>query len=286
MKRLALNFGVVKKARLFGLAVMAIILGSSELTWGQKNSTFTSSRDGDWHNPSIWTQSVTGHFPGEVIYDNGNWGKYGSGIVTVSHKITMGDMSSYSAGRTKASGSVYTDVFDIQKLTLNAGAELTLNNDLYINGSGQSDCYNYNGGKLTINEGHKLLVEKNFNLNADQIIDGEGTIRIGRVINGKNHTLTANVNVDINVGDDGNASSAIDKLKLVANKSVTINRNNDLSFIDLTINEGGSFKTNYNKTITVKNNLVLNGGTLDIAAGTVKVTSEARVLTVTGDAVL
>lgn len=285
MKKLVSNIAAVAKARVLCLLGVMILVGANNVAWGQKNSTFTSRRDGDWHNPSIWTQSVTGHFPGEVIYDNGKWGKYGSGIVTVSHKITIGDMSSYSAGRTKASGSVYTNVFDIQKLTLNAGAELILNNDLYINASGQNDCYNYNGGKLTINEGYKLLVEKNFNLNADQIIDGEGTIRIGRAIYGKNHTLTANVNVDINVGDDGNASSAIDKLKLVANKSVTINRNNDLSFIDLTINEGGSFKTNYNKTITANNKLALNGGTLDITAGTVKVNGD-KTLYVTGEAVL
>ena len=260
MKRLALNFGTAAKARLLVFAVLSIIFGSSELAWGQKNSTFTSKSDGNWENPNIWTASVANAFPGKVIYNNPGYGRYGSGVVTVSHKITLGDMSSYIGDRTKNSGSPYTGMFDIQNLTLNAGAELTLNNDLYINGSGQTDCYNYYGGKLTINEGYRLLVEKNFNLNANQTIDGGGTLRIGRVVNGKGYTLTANVNIDINVGDDG-TNNAINNLNLIANKKVTINRDNNLTINNVTINSGGEYVSNYN---SICNYLTMNGGTLDI----------------------
>ena len=274
------------RVKVLCLAVLALFVGVNNEVWGQKNSTFTSNSDGDWNNPSIWTQSVTGHFPGEVIYDNTlngkYYGKYGSGVVTISHRITMGDMSSYIGDRTKASGSPYTNMFDIQKLTLNAGAELTLNNDLYINGSGQNDCYNYNGGKLTINEGHKLLVEKNFNLSADQIIDGGGTLRIGRVVNGGGHTLTANVNIDFNVGDDGGTGNA-NSLKLIVNKTVTVNRDNNLSFVDLTINDGGQFISNYNSTVS--GNLVLTGGTLEIASSKT-FTATAKSVSVSGDATI
>ena len=270
------------RVKVLCLAALSLFVGANNEVWGQKNSTFTSNSDGDWNNPSIWTQSVTGHFPGEVIYPNGDYGKYGSGVVTISHKITMGDMSSYIGDRTKASGSPYTNMFDIQKLTLNASAELTLNNDLYINGSGQNDCYNYNGGKLTINEGHKLLVEKNFNLSADQIIDGGGTLRIGRVVNGGGHTLTANVNIDFNVGDDGGTGNA-NSLKLIVNKTVTVNRDNNLSFVDLTINDGGQFISNYNSTVS--GNLVLTGGTLEIASGKT-LTATAKPVSVSSDATI
>ena len=45
MKKLVLNMGTVAKIRVLGLAFLSIILGSSELAWGQD---YSSVVDGDW----------------------------------------------------------------------------------------------------------------------------------------------------------------------------------------------------------------------------------------------
>lgn len=55
MKRLALNFGVMKKARLFGLAVLAIMLGSSEVA---KAATYTVAQTGKWSESTTWSGTV------------------------------------------------------------------------------------------------------------------------------------------------------------------------------------------------------------------------------------
>ncbi|MBO7433718.1 MAG: T9SS type A sorting domain-containing protein [Salinivirgaceae bacterium] len=288
-----MNFVSAIRVKVLCLAALSLFVGVNNVAWGQEGpmepkdkQNYTSNGNGeDWATASNWTGD--GYFPGQSMFDNGTSGKYGRGLVTINKKITMGDISDYIYSNRTKKNAWTSLIFDFQSLTLNSGADLTLNSDVYVSGgNGVNACYTYNGGKLTISPGKRLWVEKEFKLSADQTINGGGTLRIGRKIIGGNHTLTANVDIDINTNDEGASNDPIDKLKLIANKNVTINRNKDLEFIDLKINSGGCFKTNYNKTITVTNDLELNGGTLDIAAGTVKATGGDKVLTVKGNAVL
>ena len=55
MKRLALDFGVMKKAKLFGLAVLAVLLGSSDVA---KAATYTVAQTGKWSESTTWSGTV------------------------------------------------------------------------------------------------------------------------------------------------------------------------------------------------------------------------------------
>ena len=63
MKNLVLDMRSVAKIRLFGLAVLSMILGSSELVWGQSTYNYYSTAEGIWEDPLIWASdwSNTGY---------------------------------------------------------------------------------------------------------------------------------------------------------------------------------------------------------------------------------
>ena len=116
MKKLVLNMGTVAKIRVLCLLGVLVLVGVNGEAWGQQNTSFVSQSngDGEWTTKDNWANNG-GHFPGEVIYHN-TYGDYGSGLVTISNVIVMNDMSAYIGNRSSAPH------FDIQKLTLNSGA--------------------------------------------------------------------------------------------------------------------------------------------------------------------
>ncbi len=261
------------KIRVFGLLALALVFGVNNEAWGEDflplvsktNITYTSNGTGeDWANAANWTpdRSDGGYFPGQALFNNSPDGNFGRGIVVVNKKITMGDISNYIYDNRTKTYTTVSLIFDIQKLTLNTGADLTLNSDLYVTGGNKQDpCYIYSAGSLTIKEGKTLWVEKTFQLNADQTINGGGKLVIHRAVTGNNHKLIANVDIDINPNDHGEHGNKISNLDLIVNKKVTINRNNNLTLNNVTINSGGEYVTNYNSSC---NYLTMNGGTLDI----------------------
>ena len=296
MKKLVSNIAAVAKARVLCLLGVMIFVGANNLAWGQQNVAYTTlSPGGNWNNSSVWkpdNKNYNGHFPGQDTYTN-TWGTYGGGLVTISHSIVLNDMSSYIGNRSSA------PVFDIQKLTLNNGADLTLYESLFINGSSQNDSYTYNGGTLTLQNGAVFTVNKKFILKADQTIDGDGTVVMNRVLqadNGKgDRTLTANVNLKITTQDDTPAPN--EEFNTAGSFSIIIrkradfvrqSKNSTTAFKNITIDGADAYfcVNSTGKTVSSQT-LTLNSSTLEIAEGsTYTVTGTPKVMTVTGNATL
>lgn len=107
MKRLALNFGVMKKARLFGLAVMAVLLGSSEVVLGQSYNYY-STTFGNWEDP-IWGSAFS-----NTGYPNNPGAQYSVGIY---HKVTLNEVTNTSIKR--------MDILDDGELIINGTLTIT-----------------------------------------------------------------------------------------------------------------------------------------------------------------
>lgn len=297
MKNLVLDMRPVAKIRVLCLLGVMLLAGVNGEVWGQQDVTYTTLEPGGvWNNASIWTPNNNdwnGHFPGQDTYTN-KWGTYGGGIVTISHSVVLNDMSAYIGNRSSA------PVFDIQRLTLNSGADLTLYESLFINGSNQNDSYTYNGGNLTLQNGASFTVNKNFILKANQTINGDGWVVINRVMkansDGKGDwTLTANVNLKITTQDDIPTNkddfSTQGKISLDIKKRadfVRQSKNSTTAFKNITIDGADAYfcVNSTGKTVSSQT-LTISGGTLEIVSGsTYSITSSPKVMTVTGESVL
>ena len=295
MKKLVFNIASVAKFKILCLFALVVLTGVNGEVWGQQNTSFVSQSNGDgvWTTKDNWANNG-GHFPGEVIYHN-TYGDYGSGLVTISNVIEMNDMSAYIGNRSSAPH------FDIQKLTLNSGANLTLNYSLFLSGSGNTSnqSFVYNGGSITVNDGTEFTVNKAIVLKSDLTINGDGKVVINRIMNADGggddgRTLTANVNLKITTQNDvfentdfstvGNFSLDIKKRADFIRQS----KNSTTAFKSITIDGAdASFHINANGKTVSSQTLTISGGTLEIASGsTYSITSSPKVMTVTGESVL
>ena len=115
MKKLVLNMGTVAKIRVLGFAVLSIILGSSELAWGQD---YSSVVDGDWEEATTWGGST----PTE------------NKSIAINNKVTLN--SNYTAlGVTINSGGQLT-IKEGYTLTAESGANFAILDNVTIDGDG------------------------------------------------------------------------------------------------------------------------------------------------------
>lgn len=315
MKRLVSNIAAMAKARVICLLVLALLVGANNVTWGQvptivnsdKNMTYSSKGTGTlWTDANNWNASygnATGFFPGQKLYRNNPYGNFGGGKVTVNREIIMPNMSSYYyADYRKMQNPSFDTIFNIQSLTLDGNANLTLNDDLFLTGSGADDTYVYKGGTLRINEGASLIVCKRFKLEKNQEITGGGKLIIfNQVYQSSGKILTADVDVEIAPKNDNPAkiehNTLGDAISINVLKSLTITRQTDvtknntkLEFADIVVKPNATVTINNNKdgkqTVS-SSTFKMEGGTLEIATGSkLSVTGGEKVLTVTGEAVL
>ena len=252
MKRLALNFGVMKKARLFGLAVLAVLLGSSEVVLGQDEPSdirynYRSDYGGNWEEPTTWSSQYnnigvptgSGHSVG--IYTN---------TVTLNTDCTV-----------KRMDVVHGGILNIANGTLIVPGELKFYEgaiNIAVN------------GQLTANNAISLLYD---DVTIDGYDDGNGksygNMVVAKAINGNSHKLTTSINVTASGSDNFNNFNLV-----VAGSTFTNNRSGKtISSLEVS---GGKFVANYS---TNCGSLKLSGGEIEIASGaTLK--SNDRILTV------
>ncbi|MBO7595182.1 MAG: hypothetical protein J6T12_09450, partial [Salinivirgaceae bacterium] len=245
----------MKKSRLFGLAVLAIILGSSEVVWGQDEPSdlrynYRSDYGGNWEESTTWSSQYgntgvptgSGHSVG--IYTN---------TVILNSDCTI-----------KRMDVVHGGILNIANGTLTVPGELKFYEgaiNIAVN------------GQLSANNAISLLYS---DVTIDGYDDGNGksygNMVIAKAINGNSHILTTSINVTASGSDNFNNFNLV-----VAGSTFTNNRNGK------TINSlevsGGKFVANYT---TYCGSLTLSGGAIEIASGaTLK--SNDRILTVNGN---
>lgn len=254
MKRLALNFGVMKKARLFGLAVLAVLVGANNDVWAGDYSTANS---GPWHDPSTW---VGGTIPSGIISNNDNI------TVKTGHTLTIN-----------------TENLALSRIILEDNAHLIVNADLQLTGNG-GKSYPITAGEgatVTIALDVTLTDQKGIQNNGNITIMGEGTFtheKNDSEINGQSYTLTTNLS-NFNTGTK---NFTFKYLYLNVEGGIFTNNMSNNTLLGLTIS-GGTFVAN--QSITVSENLTLSGGTLQVASGKT-LTATANPVNVSEDATI
>lgn len=317
MKRLVSNMATVAKIRVFCLLGLALLVGANNVAWGQtpsivnnkdQNMTYTSKGPGIlWTDANNWTPSgsgnANGYFPGQRLFKNNPYGNFGGGKVTVNREITMPDMSSYYyADYRQMQNSSFNTIFNIQSLTLDGNAYLTLNDNLFLTGSGADPVYTYKKGTLIINEGASLIACKKFKLEKNQEITGGGKlILFNNFFQSAGRILTADIDVEIAPKYDNPAgienNTLGDAISINVLKSLTITRQTDVTKNNAKL-EFANIVVKPNATVTINNNkdgkqtvssstFKMEGGTLEIATGSkLSVTGGEKVLEVTGNSTL
>lgn len=316
MKRFVSNIAAMAKARVLCLLGLALLVGANNVAWGQtpsivnnkdQNMTYTSKGPGIlWTDANNWTPSgsgnANGYFPGQRLFKNNPYGNFGGGKVTVNREITMPDMSSYYyADYRQMQNSSFNTIFNIQSLTLDGNANLTLNDNLFLTGSGADPVYTYKKGTLKIMEGASLIACKGFKLERDQEITGGGKLILFNKIIGSGKILTADIDVEITPKYDNPAkiehNTLGDAISINVLKSLTITRQTDVTKNNVKL-EFANIVVKPNATVTINNNkdgkqtvssstFKMEGGTLEIATGSkLSVTGGEKVLEVTGNSTL
>ncbi len=240
MKSNVSNMAIMTKIKVFGLLALALVFGVNNVALG---ASYTTYRDGNWNNPKVW-DLFNGFFGGNSYPNDAR------DIVTIGgYEVTV---------------DVPTT---ISKLTLSSNnSRLLINENLSLTGNGNQDpCFVFSGtrGKITIDDGKTFLVEKGFNINNDFEIDGGGKLILDRKADLNSKTLTADVDVEINPSNENKHNNALSNFNIIVNKSLTVNRDNNITFKELTLN--GALSINYNSTVSDK--FTYNGGNITIANG-------------------
>ena len=243
MKRLVSNIAAVAKARVLCLLGLALVVGVNNEAWG---ANYTAYRGGNWNNPKVWDW-WNGLF-GSTSYPNGD-----RDIVTIDgYEITVNETTA------------------ISHLILSSNkSKILIDENLSLTGNGTQDpCFEFNGnsaGTITIASNKTLLVAKGFNIASDLTIDGGGKLILARKSNLNSKTLTANVDVEINPSLENAHGYAISNFNIVVNKSLTVNRDNNITFKEFTLNGNGALVLKYNSAVSDK--FTYNGGTITIENG-------------------
>ena len=131
-------------------------------------------------------------------------------------------------------------------------SKLFINENLSLTGNGSQDpCFIFSGGaggKITIASGTTFLVEKGFNISNDLEIDGGGKLIIDRKANLNSKNLTTDVDVEINPSNEGKHNNALSNFNIIVNKSLTVNRDFNITFKELTLN--GALTLNYSSAVS------------------------------------
>ena len=302
-----MNIFSANRIKVLCLAALALLMGANNEVYGGdgvvldngKNAVYQLTGTGiEWNDPANWTTAnatASPYFPGQLLFNNGQWGVFGCGVVEIKKTVIFRNISEYVYDNRHKQAASFNTIFDIQCLKLLAGADLTIDDTLFLTGSGVNPSYQYTSGNLKINEGGTLIAGKGFQLNNNQEITGGGTLIIYRAITGKGKTLTADVNVAItpsgdNISIDNVEIKANDAFSITVKKNLTITRQAKVNFKDIVVKPNALVTINNNKdgkqTVS-SSTFKMEGGTLEIAAGSkFSVTGGDKVLEVTGDAVL
>lgn len=252
MKRLALNFGVMKKTRLFGLAVWAIMLGSSELAWGGVYET--TNGGGDWDQTATWKN-----------------GAIPSGVRTNKDIVIV-----------KSGHTLTINVADLalSRVTLEENAHLIVNENLLLHGDGGQNypIDAYDGSTVTINA--NVTDEKGVIANGKLAIRGNGNLEVQRAFESATITDTITTYCNVTVTYSSNGYNFSPNLVVCAN---TFKSERDKTVKALTVKGGTYLATN---KITVDNGVTLAGGTMEIPGSKDFQINNSYPLTVTGNATL
>lgn len=252
MKRLALNFGVMKKARLFGLAVLAIMLGSSEVAWGGVYET--TNGGGDWDQTATWKN-----------------GAIPSGVRTNKDIVIV-----------KSGHTLTINVADLalSRVTLEENAHLIVNENLLLHGDGGQNypIDAYDGSTVTINA--NVTDEKGVIANGKLAIRGNGNLEVQRAFESATITDTITTYCNVTVTYSSNGYNFSPNLVVCAN---TFKSERDKTVKALTIKGGTYLATN---KITVDNGVTLAGGTMEMPGSKDFQINNSYPLTVTGNATL
>ena len=277
MRRWDLNFGIAAKAKIFGLAVLTIIFGSSELRAQTTYYNYRSTTDGNWEDASIWTS---------------NFGNTGTPTETghsvgIYNSVTLNEGTTVSVKRMDISddGALTID----GTLTIASGA-FGLLKDVVINGSGSLFINNVvNGNNHTLTTNVNVTANGGSNYSDLRLVVNNGTFtnnRNDKTINyitiNPNGTFIANQNTKathcyMNGGTltiaDGKTFTVYDgNGNLHVYDDATIDGNGTLSLNKIQVDEG--------KTLTIGGNITINHNvTID---GNV-VISDGKTLTISGD---
>ena len=257
MKNLVLDMRSVAKIRLFGLAVLSMILGSSELVWGQSTYNYYSTAEGIWEDPLIWASdwSNTG-------YPNNSGAQYSVGI---KNKVTISESTNTSIKR--------MDIVDDGKLVINGTLTIT-----------PKDNSNY----FVIYKDAELSGTGNLILTVP--INGQDYILTTKVnvnANGAKDFTNLNLVVADSTFTNNRSGKTIKSLEVSGGKFVsnytTYCGSLKLSGGEIEIASGATLKSN-DRILTVNGNDTITGsGTLDVT--TINV-AEGDTLTIAGNIIL
>ncbi len=257
MKRMALNFGVMKKARLFGLAVLAVLLGANNDVWGQDITlkyNYKSVADGDWETLTTWADEWNNNFTPTVVPGNSN---------------SVGLCGGFTVTLTSPSSVKRMDIMDGSTLNVNANLTINSNDGRFV----------IKDGTVNVAAGCTLRLDNNdkcrLSLKYNPTISGEGLLDIAGNLGENDGTLTTNINTILS-GDSKGRSIIVD------GKEFKTTRNGNI-FNNVTINENGSF--NVDNGTTIAGALSLYGGTLQVASGKT-LTATTNPVNVSGDATI
>ena len=172
-----MNIVSANRIKVLCLAALALLMGTNNEVYGGdgvvlnagKSAVYQLTGTGiEWNDPANWTTTnatASPYFPGQLLFDNGQWGVFGCGVVEIKKTVIFRNISEYVYDNRHKQAASFNTIFDIQCLKLLAGADLTIDDTLFLTGSGVNPSYQYTSGNLKINEGGTLIAGKGFQLN-------------------------------------------------------------------------------------------------------------------------
>ena len=256
MKRLALNSGVMKKARVLCLLSLVLFAGANNEAWGNNTRYYTSALGGNWSEPETW---ANGSVPN---LDAGDF-------VTIAENTEV----------------IIDVVTTISEVILSPGSLLRVNQNLTLTGNNggtiQQRPLKGKGGNIFINSGVKVIVEKQVYAYSNLIIDGDGELEVYNHFDSEDGTtITTNCDILLRISPPKNGDGNVNANIIVNSGTFTNERNKTLKSLKI---EGGTY---YAKgTTTVSGNLTLSGGSLQIESNKT-LTATANPVNVSGDATI
>jgi cytoskeletal protein CcmA (bactofilin family) len=275
MKKLVLNMGTVAKIRVLGFAVLSIILGSSELAWGQD---YSSVVDGDWEEATTWGGST----PTE------------NKSIAINNKVTLN--SNYTAlGVTINSGGQLT-IKEGYTLTAESGANFAILDNVTIDGDGTIIIkHKIKGNSKTLTTNANVFAEKGINgtntnfswafdnlskliVNKNTFTNNRDNITIGALTINEEAKYVANYNGTISNALTLNGGTLeIASGKILTPKTISITKSSTIKADGKPFPDGKTISIPAGETLTIDGNVDLSGTTVT-CAGNIEV-KDGAVLT-------
>ena len=244
-----------------------------------KKNTFTNNRDvhNDCDNSDAKINNITIDSEGKFV---SNYNTYITGSLTMNGgtlQIANGEtVTAANLIVTENSKIVVpsgTATLSVTNITITAGVKLEIEGNLNWN-----KAITLSTGNIESKSGTLTFIDK-VTLGNDYTLAGNGTYSFKSTIDGNNgKTLTTKANVEFVKKDDGTSSQIQNNLNIIIdNNTVTDYRDNPggKKIYNLTINANGKFVVAGSED-RVSNDLLLNGGIIEISSGKTLTLSNAN----------